>query len=154
MKPADHQPLVHECAVFARYLVGSAPSPYVLEKYLHAHEKSSAYLPSGFFDRALVRFAAQGGRRTRLADSYACLLARKSALRKKLVLLSAILESCAPSHEIFDSVDANPRLVLLARLAGAGVLFLAHLLTALALFGPLQLSQSFRGRASKEPTDS
>lgn len=154
MTPTNHQPLVHECGVFTRYLVSSMPSPYVVEKYLHAHEKSSAYLPSDFFDRALVRFASQGPRRTRLADSYACLLARKSALRKKLVLLSAILESCAPSHEIFDFVDADPRPILLARLAGTGVLFLAHLLTGLVLFGPLQLSQSLPGRASKEATDS
>lgn len=148
MTPAERQALGREGEVFSRYLLGVPPSSYVVEKYLDAHQKNKGYAPQVWFDRWLLRFATRGPRSARLADSYACLFARSCAFRKKLVLLSAILETSPPFLKAFDTVDAHRPGILFLRLMGSGFGFLAHLLVALALFAPLHLSQA--PRAARE----
>lgn len=136
-KPSE---LARECEIFSRYLVGRRPDAYILEKYAEAHHVAPDYGFDSRFDRVLVDFAAGGPRSTSLADSYACLFARRSALRRKLILLLAILESCSPQRGFLDAIEPAPRFFLALRLAGRGALFVIRLLAAAFVFLPLQLA--------------
>lgn len=132
--------LSRECEVFSRYLVGRLPDAYVLGKYIEAHRVAPDYAGGSRFDRLLVSFAASGSAGASLADSYACLFARRSTLRRKLILLLAILESCAPARGFLDAVEPMPLFLLLLRLVARGVLFLIRLVAAAVFLFPLQLA--------------
>jgi hypothetical protein len=148
----DTQPTpARECEVFCRYLVGRAPDEYVARKYAEAHATGSAtgraapapplrFAPASAFDAALLRFAARGPAWTSLADSYACIAARRSAMRRKLVLLAAILESCDASHGFRDGVDDTAAAAVILGGAARGLLFAMRLLLAAILLGPLHLA--------------
>ena len=69
MTSPERNSLARECEVFSRYLLGSAPNAYVTGKYLDAHQRELNYTAHGSFDSLLAKFAAQGPRRARLADS-------------------------------------------------------------------------------------
>jgi len=106
--------LERECDTFCRALIGRASPEPVRAAYVRAHEagvilRDAPEQPTRF-DEWLVRFARGGSSRTRLADSYAVLFARSTLLRRKLVLLLAILESTAPSARWVDTPDpGTPR---------------------------------------------
>jgi hypothetical protein len=150
MMLSDPSHLRRECQAFARYLIGDAPLPYVIEKYVSAHDKRPALVPAHAFDRFLVGFAAAGPFFTKIADSYARLVAPASPLRKKLILLLAILESSSPAYRSFERVDAGaaPLLILKILLAQSGFA-LSFALGALVLF-PAQAALLLMGGASKE----
>ena len=140
MTPPDTSRLRRECDVFCRYLIGRAPGDYILEKYCDAHARSADYSSAAAFDRALVNFAARGPAFARLADSYACLFARYSAFRRKLILLFSILESASPQHGFSDAVDGSAQPVLFVKIAFRGVLFALRLALACLLFVPMRLA--------------
>jgi hypothetical protein len=104
----DDKTLNRECSVFSIYLIGQPPSEYVMKKYREAHQtgifRGGAAQPVEDF---LVRFASVGPWSTKIIDTYARVFRPFSLVRKKLVLLLAILESCAPTHAYLDSVDSN-----------------------------------------------
>lgn len=137
--------LGRECAVFARYLTGAAPAAYVARKYREAHAVSERFAARGAFDAKLLRVAARGPGRVAVADAYACLLARRSALRKKLILLTAILESSPASCGWNDQADAGSAAGFALRLLARGVGFAVRLLAALVTLGPLHLIMGSSG---------
>jgi hypothetical protein len=129
--------LDRECRRFTRYLLGEEPSPYVVACYRRAHRASSAFAARDALDRAALRLAALplgAG----LADAHARLFAPTSALRRKLVLLLAILETSPPSYRRVD--DPGPRSAVLAwgRLAWIGLSAAAVALLGSALLLPVQ----------------
>jgi hypothetical protein len=140
MTPPDTSRLHRECEAFCRYLIGRAPSDYIRDKYCDAHARSAEYSSSGAFDRALLNFAARGTAFARLADSYACLFARYSSLRRKLILLFSILESASPQHGFSDAVDGSSQPVLFLKIVFRGVLFALRLALACLLFIPMRLA--------------
>ncbi len=137
MPPENH--LRRECQVFSRYLIGWEPSPYVLEKYCDAHQKVESYKASSPFDRFLLWFATMGAFSAQLADSYARVLAPRSALRKKLTLLLAVLESSSPAHKFLDFVDGANIASILLRSGLKGLLFGLSFLVAAVVLLPVQL---------------
>jgi hypothetical protein len=101
--------LERECDTFCAAITGRVAPDSVRAAYIRAHEAGSmdrgvSERPTRF-DHWLVRFARGGPARTRLADSYAVLFARTTTLRRKLVLLLAILESTAPASRWIDTPD-------------------------------------------------
>jgi NADH dehydrogenase len=141
--------LERECRVFAAYLASPEPGDYILEKYRDAHRKTRSFAASGPFDRFLLSFAKANPALTPLADSYACLLARGSALRKKLILLLAILECCPPEHGFVDSVDAGGKALLYLRSLQKGLLFALRFFLAALLLVPFHIVLALAGRISK-----
>jgi hypothetical protein len=121
--PTESKILQVECRLFARYLTGDEPLPYVIAKYQDAHEKRSALTATSKFDRFLVSFATRSPALLKVADSYARLLAPASTLRKKLVLLLAILESSSPSYRSFEKVDGGGTVLLGLRILQRMVVF-------------------------------
>jgi len=134
-------PLDRECAVFARYLCGQPPTDYVRRKYREAHARLDALAkpPADRFDEVLVALARRRPALTRLADAYARMCAPRARVRVKLVVLLAILESCAPSHRYFDAPDAGGLPALALRAAGHALASALALLGALLVLRPLHL---------------
>lgn len=101
--------LVNECRAFATYLVGYSSSPYVEECYTLAAQAHGLADKAEFscFDRAALKVARLGPTFARWADSYCALFRRNGTLRRKLVLLAAILEHVAPTNEAFENVKPS-----------------------------------------------
>ena len=103
--------LTDECAALCLYLVGHAPSVYIVTKYCEAHDKSSAEenMPCDRFDRFVLAFARMNTICTKLADIYTRWFYKRSVLRRKLLLLLAILE-CSPStYSYFEAGETYSR---------------------------------------------
>jgi hypothetical protein len=103
--------LAAECRVFTRYLLDADTPSEVMAAYQRAHEVS-AVAPrraSRPLDRALLRVALLGPGFTRAADGYAAAFAKASVLRRKLVLLVAILESRQHTAAVLDTAAPGSR---------------------------------------------
>jgi hypothetical protein len=133
------QVLASECCVFTQYLLGCAAPPYTIRKYDNAHQVSPVFSSGNRFDRFLVRVAGTHPVLTRVADSYARMLAPQALLRKKLILLLAILETSPPTHNVIDSVGGGSNLALSFRLVGKAVTFGLSAAAGAILFVPARL---------------
>jgi len=127
-----------ECMTFTRYLIGVLPEAYVKEKYAAA-QTDAEFTARGRFDTLLMRVARSGLLGAKLTDAYARVFAPRSLLRKKLVLLLAILETCAPSFHLIDDLDSRSRTVLLLRMSARAAGSMIALLAAAPLLLPVQL---------------
>ena len=136
--PPSPDVLARECAVFCRYLTGQSASAFVAEKYAAAHARDARYGRASVFDRVLLRLAAASPLLAQCADSYACVAARASLLRKKLVLLIAILESSAPEHGFDEQIQDTAASAVIARTAGRGLLFAGRFVLAAIVLAPVQ----------------
>ena len=137
---APQTALDRECRVFSRYLIGQSPSAYVLGKYRDAHAKlpdlrDGAPAP---FDALLIRLAGWNPFLTRLVDSYACVLFKPSRVRTKLVVLLAILESCAPSHRSFDLAEPGGKAMIFLIALYHGFTFLGAFVLATIVLSPVR----------------
>ena len=125
-----------ECRVFTRYLVRLEADDYIATKYREAHRRLDLEVEPGSFEERLLRRAALGPRRTRLADAYSRIFLPRSALRRKLVLLLAILESRAPFCREIDRVPAPTVPLVWIGLAAQGCLAACSLLLGALWLGP------------------
>jgi hypothetical protein len=93
-----------ECEVFAHYLVGQPPTDYIRKQYeLAAIARDLADdVEFTAFDRTTLRCARRNVFFTRAADAYCAIFHRHGILRRKLILLLAILEHAAPTAARFD----------------------------------------------------
>ena len=138
--------LARECDVFTRHVIGAAPTPYVLRKYAEAHEKrADAFVPRHRFGAFSVALAARAPFTTRMADAYCRLFAPGGVLRRKLVLLLAILETAPPFHAELDAVRGSRAAQVAALTLGAAGWLAALTLGALLLL-PAQLVLGREGR--------
>jgi hypothetical protein len=130
--------LEQECRTFTRYLVGQRPTPYVVEKYCDAHA-ISLNGDSDLFDARLTAVARWHPETACIADAYARFFAPRGMLRKKLVLLLAILEISPPFFREFDQPLGGGRI---AQVLGFGVRllkFVLALVVGIIGFLPLRL---------------
>lgn len=137
----DSKTLDRECSVFCRYLIGQEPDDYVKGKYREAHRHAAlAHVdPSNPLDSFLVKIAGISPWTTKVIDVYARVFRQSSLVRRKLVLLLAILESCAPFHVWLDSVDSNTIPLLFLRLLHRCLTFALLLVVAVLVIFPLDL---------------
>lgn len=134
-----------ECRVFTRHLIGTDPDAQVLRTYRDAVARVDALGPADAFDGRLLAFASRGPLRASLADGYAALLAPSSALRKRLVMLLAILESRAPFHRTIDA-SLGSRGIMLGRLVATSMGAVAAAVLGVMIFLPLRaMSGGARG---------
>lgn len=97
-----------EARVFARYIVGETPSEAIVERYRAANHA----LPAVQGDDEVVAYARQHPWSVSLLDAAAGLTASGSLLRRKLVVMTAILET---TPELVTKTE--PRVVGLPQLA-------------------------------------
>lgn len=140
--------LERECRTFTRYLVGRDPSPYVVEKYCEAHATLPAFR-GGLFDEQLTRVARWRPLAAFAADAYARFFAPRGALRKKLVLALAILETSPPFFREFERPPGGGRAGQALRLGTRLLVFVATLFVATIVFLPVHLLAARRGRTGR-----
>ena len=138
--------LERECRSYTRYLTGQAPNRYVIDKYLDFHQKIGVNQPMQRFDRFLLRVSARGPFWARLADSYASVLRKNSAVRKKMIVTLALLECTQPTFEMLDRVPAGGRTGAVLRLAMSATGYVLTVLMAAALFMPARFWLAVRER--------
>jgi hypothetical protein len=132
--------LDRECSAFCRYLIGQEPSEYVKQKYRAAHQIGS--LRRDFEDAAeafLVRIAGIGSWSTKIIDAYTRVFRPFSTVRRKLILLLAILESCAPTHVYLDSVDSDSSVWLLVQVIQRCITFALILSVGMLIILPAEI---------------
>ncbi len=130
-----------ECHVFVRYLIGQEPSNYILRKYIEAHtiRHISSGIDEPVFDKFLLYVARRHPCLTRMIDTYTCIFLRKSLIRKKLVLLLAILETCSQTHSYFDCPYASNKIILCLKMMQNGIFFMVRMVVSILIFSPLYL---------------
>jgi hypothetical protein len=131
--------LGRECQVFAQYLSGADAEPYVLEKYCDAHHRKASLAATSAFDRILIRLALNHRVFTTMVDAYARFFAPGCALRRKLVLLLAILESSAAAERFLVRTDSQSKAVLALAFLGRVVPLAVGLTVAVVALLPLQV---------------
>ncbi|HMB70433.1 MAG TPA: hypothetical protein VKU85_14040, partial [bacterium] len=95
-----------ECETFCRYLIGTDPGEYVKRKYREAHAPGRRG-PRRELQDPLTEVARRGPGFARLMDAWAVVFARDGTLRRKLVLLLAVLESSGETSGAVDRPDAG-----------------------------------------------
>ncbi len=140
--------LEHECTVFTYYLIQQDPSDYVLSKYRQAHSIADFACTSETrpFERLLLHVSATHPLLTKLVDAYTAIFLRSSIVRRKWILLLAILESCSPTSRCFDSPESSSKKVLFMGMMGKGVVFLFFLGLSIVLLLPLHLGFAVYGK--------
>lgn len=146
---AEDSSLDRECRVFTRHVLGVEPDVYVRAQYRAAHRAVPSLAPStGAFDTALVRIARLSPFFAALADGYAVLFLPACRLRRKLVMLAAILESYGPTSRRIDApVDGRWRAALY--LVGAGLRGVGFALLGAVVLTPVRLALSFPFRGKR-----
>jgi hypothetical protein len=137
--------LARECEVFTRYLTGRGPTPYVTGRYADAHAVLGGMEPGDGHGRSLLRVSRAGPVAWRIADAWARIAAPRSALRRKLVVLLAILEVSPPFAAALDQPGGR-RTLEWARIAGSGVVTVIALIIGVVLFLPVRLVAGGRSR--------
>jgi hypothetical protein len=140
MNAAD---LGRECEVFTRHIAGRRPTPYVVRRYADAHAVLAGMEPQDGHGRWLLRVARTAPAACRVADAWARWAAPRSALRKKLVVLLAILEVSPPFAAELDQ-PAGGRSLEWARIVGSSFTSLLSLVVGLVLFLPVRLAAGGR----------
>jgi hypothetical protein len=130
-----------ECEVFCRYLVGQAPNGYVKQKYRAAHQigalrSGPEQVPDGF----LVKAASIAPWSAKIIDTYTRFFRPSSTVRKKLIVLLAILETCAPAHVYLDCVDSPSIPLLFLRLVQRCITFALVVLIGMFVIFPVELT--------------
>jgi hypothetical protein len=128
--------LREECIFLSKYLIELQPSKYIIEKYIDAYRSDSLHMTSAHskFDTFSLALASKHVILLRLADVYTAVFARTSLLRKKLVLLLAIFESCGETYPRIDHVEEYSKLGFYTRCLRRSLGFSCLLLLASCLF--------------------
>jgi hypothetical protein len=142
-----------ECRTFARYLSGVDASPYVQAGYARLLP-SAAVSPQAsarLIERSLLAVARQGELPVRVADVYARFFLPRSALRRRLVLVLAMLENTPVSERPLNSAYEGSLPAVVLHLALTGIASVGCLLVGLVVFGPLHLASGGDASAPPEP---
>jgi hypothetical protein len=139
--------IARECTVFTRHLLGMDPDAYVVSRYGMAVSTVPALTPDSAWDRALLAVARWHVVSARCADAHAGLFDRSATLRKRLVMLLAILESRPPFSRRIDAAPAGGPAVALAAVVLRGLSSLLALAIGTIFLLPLRLF--FLGRGAR-----
>jgi hypothetical protein len=140
----DAHVLDRECNVFCRYLSGHEANEYVRTKYREAHQTRFLSGGADLADAVLAGIACLYPWTAKIIDAYTRVFRPLSIVRKKLVILLAILETCAPTHAYVDTADSQPAVLLLVRMVQRCLTSAVAVLLAAVLLLPVDLI--LRGR--------
>jgi len=120
-----------EARVLGRHLVGVEPAPELVERYVVAHASALTERPSAR-DAAWLAFALRNPRAVGPLDAALGLLRPRALPRRKLLLLTAILEATTTHAPVFLERRLPPARLVLA-LAWLGLVAGARLAVGLPL---------------------
>lgn len=130
-----------ECRVFAHFLADTDASPYVQHAYANLLPTSDVPpdVRDRLIERALLSVARQGTLLARVADGYARIFLPRSVLRRRLVLMLAILENSPGSERLLNSGDEGSLLGVGVRLMLTGIASVLCSMVGVVVFAPLHL---------------
>jgi NADH dehydrogenase len=139
--PAAAELQERECCVFSRYLTGQPPEAGVCDKYSEALTSRQHRLLEvhGRFDALLLTLAAVHPLLTRFTDIYSRYCYSDSVLRRRLIMLLAILETRGSVFMQLDSPNCAGKAGLLLGMSLRGAISALLLSVALITLLPLQL---------------
>lgn len=146
--PGGGPALRAEAIAGARYLTGEDPTGYVLACYERSHAAAAAGddPPVVLVDAALDSLVRLGAFPARIADGYARWFRPFGPLRRRLILLLAILENSPPTDQPLNSAREGSAVAVAGGMAvallGSGVC----LVLGVVLLGPLHLVALLRSR--------
>ncbi len=137
---ADRATLERECAVFVRYLGAGAGDAYVASQYVAAHEAGVVELrETSGFELSVVALARALPWAVRALDAHARVFGNGSLLRRKLVLLLAILETRAPHDAALDTPTPGSSFAMFVRMAWLGLVFATLVVVTALLLLPVRV---------------
>ncbi len=131
--------LMAECELFTNYLIGRSPDEYIQAKYLQGHAAANLEKDAGLLDAILIRTANSNSFFLKLADVYTSIFYRNAVLRKKLLLMLAILECCKATYHEVDKVSNSSGIIFGIRLFQKAFIFLLSLFISIIIFSPFRL---------------
>jgi hypothetical protein len=148
-RPAMAGESAHSCmehAVFTRYLTNKAPTEYVAKQYRMALAARGLAKEddSPAFDRVTLTLARRGPLCARFADAYCTIFRRHGLLKRRLILLMAILEHTAPYSERFDRPIPGSPIGSIAFLFLQSIQFTLFLMIGAVLLLPAHLLSIYR----------
>jgi hypothetical protein len=146
----DAAELRDECRLFSRYLLGREPDAYVLGRYVSLQPAAVNRAPTLTpLDFLLLKTARSGLFGLKIADAYARIFQPRGLLRRKLILIFAILENSRGFHSRFTSGASSSYVLTLVRIAAAVTGFGLALIASLVIIGPRAV---VAGRQSRRST--
>jgi hypothetical protein len=144
-----------ECEVFSRYLVNQPPTAYIHRQYEMAvlardlaNEAELAPL-----DRSTLGLARRNVFLTRVADAYCAIFHPHGVLRRKLILLLAVLEHSPPTAALFDRPKVRGPIGITTNLLLLGLNFALLLLLGILLLLPSHLFRRKQGKRTSEQSE-
>lgn len=139
-----------ECRTFARHLAGAEPTPYILACYerLLPSAEVAPREASLLIERALLAAGRAGGFALRMADGYACVFRPRGALRRRLILLFAILENSPPTAQLLNTGDVGSLMSVGMRMVATMTVSVLCTLAGIVILGPVHLLSSMLSPAS------
>jgi hypothetical protein len=125
--------LAAEGRLIGRYLVGVDPAPELIERYCRANEVLFTDAPSPA-DRSILHFLEKHPRSLSLLEAAAGLVQPASRLRRKIIVMMAILET-APEHAGHFEFAGGGTIASVARLAGLGAVASVKVVAGLIVYG-------------------
>ena len=119
LKADDRDALIHECRTITHYLLGQAPDPELIERYIEANiTLIREEIPPS--DKATVNFVQRHPWSLPYLDAASAFLRPQSVLRSKILLMVALLEATPQFTDIFIPESFSiPQ--FLWRMAGYGI---------------------------------
>lgn len=131
--------LRRECDVFTRYLLGTAPDEYLVDKYVSMQSCITPAPCPRRLDAAVLSLGRSGVLGARIADAYSRFFLPRATLRRKLILVLALAENSREFHRLLTSGGTGRALGAVASLAASATVFAVALLIGFAVFTPLRL---------------
>lgn len=129
--------LRHECRILTRYLINSDVNEYTELKYIQGHKSLRISNNKRLIDRVLIKKAIKNSFWVKLVDIYSSIFCPNAIIRKKLVLLIAILECQASSYGRLDFINEKSKLLLCIDLVQKAIVFIFMLIFSIIFFAPL-----------------
>ena len=140
--------LEREGRVLGRYLAGGMIPAHIVARYAD-HVSVTELRGQDNLDRTLLRAACFGGAITPMADAYARCFRPTGALRRRLTILCALVESSPPYHIALGAPREGSRWGSAAALVVITLMGGLTLAGAVLLFGPVHLVLLARGKGRK-----
>lgn len=141
--------LAAECRTFARHLADAEVEAYTLACYERL--LPSAALPADtaslLIERTLLAAGRAGGVLLRMADGYAVVFRPRCALRRRLLLLFAILENSPGTSHALNTGDEGSFAAVSARMIASMTVSVLCTLAGVVVFAPVHVASALASPA-------
>lgn len=142
-----------ECDTFTRYLCGMPADGYIRRKYEDAQLFLTPTPDDDPVDLALLEAGRRGGFHLSSADIYARCFRPRTTLRRRLIIVLAIIENAPGTHHYLNSAADGGIIVSLIRIVQCLGATAVAMTAGILRFGPRQLASDRIRAVRMEATD-